>query len=396
MRGYAAVDLLDGLIIALALLAAYTGYRRGALLQLFTYTGLLGGLVVGAILAPRFASLAHDRFLQSVIALVSFFAVAGIGDALGWLIGGRVWRLARTSRFGILDSAGGSLMGLVVVLLSAWFIGFNLSNGPFPQVAREVRGSAIVRGLNGVLPNPPYVLGEIRKFLNRFGFPEVFQGIPPAPAAPVKPPSGAQARLAFSHLSPSTVRIVGAACGHIQEGSGFVIAPGEVVTNAHVVAGMKSPQVQTNQGTSQSGTPVLFDPRIDVAVLRVTTTPGPVLPLISTEVPRGAKGAVAGYPGGGGLKGEPAAVRRLLHAVGKDIYGRSTVTRDVYELQSIVRPGNSGGPFGLVQGGVAGIVFAASTTDPNVGYAITSTAALPDIHRAAGKTSRVSTGPCTR
>lgn len=389
------MDLLDLVILALVLLAAYTGYRRGAVLQLFTYTGLLAGLVVGAVLAPRLAELSHDRFTQSLIALGSFFAIAGIGDALGWIIGSKFWRLARTSRLGMVDSAGGSLMGIVVVLLAAWFIGFNLSNGPFPDVARQVRGSAVVRGLNRVLPHPPYVLGEIRKFLNRFGFPEVFAGLPPAPAGPVKPPTGVEARRAFDHISPSTVRVIGAACGEIQEGSGFVVANHYVVTNAHVLAGMRSPQVQ-NRGTDQHATPVLFDPDLDVAVLRVGETPWPVLRLDPDEEARGAKGAVAGYPGGGGLKGEPAAVLRLLHAVGKDIYGRSTVERDVYELQSVVRPGNSGGPFGLVSGQVAGLVFAASTTDDHVGYAITSTEILPDVHRAIGRTAAVSTGPCAR
>src|SRR5438093_7066143 len=108
MARYRAVDLLDVVIIALVLLAAYTGFRRGALLQLFTYTGLLAGLVLGAVLAPKFAGLAHDRFLQSAIALGSFFAIAGIGDAIGWLVGARVWRAARASRFGTVDAATGS------------------------------------------------------------------------------------------------------------------------------------------------------------------------------------------------------------------------------------------------------------------------------------------------
>ena len=388
------MDLLDLLIVGFVLIAAFTGYRRGALLQLFTYTGLLVGLLLGAVLAPRFAELAHDRFLRSVIALGSFFAIAGIGDAVGWLIGSRVWRATRVSKFGLVDAAGGSLIGMIVVLLAAWFIGYNLSNGPFPQVAREVRGSAIERGLIGALPNPPYVLGQIRRFLNRFGFPEVFQGLPPAPAQPVKPPTGPQARRAFADVSRSTVRIVGAACGHVQEGSGFVVGPSEVVTNAHVVSGVRAPQVQA-RGSAQPGTVVLFDPRMDLAVLRVPQTPGPVLRLDGSEAGRGARGAVAGYPGGGGLKGKPAAVLRLLHAVGKDIYGRRTVTRDVYELQAVVRPGNSGGPFGLVNGAVAGVVFAASTTDPKVGYAITSTEVIPEVHRALGRRSAVSTGTCT-
>jgi S1-C subfamily serine protease len=389
------VDLLDFVILALLALAAWTGFRRGAVLQLFTYLGLLIGLIVGAILAPKFAGLADTEFWQSVIALGTFFAFAGLGDALGWIIGAKFWRITRASKLGHVDAAGGSVLGVAAVLLGAWFIAYNLAGGPFPAVSREIRGSAIVRGVNDMLPNPPYVLGEIKKFLNRFGFPEVFAGIPPAPSGPVQEPTGSQARQAFDRVSSSTARVEGQACGEIQEGSSFVVAPHYVVTNAHVVAGMRSPKVQF-RGTSEDATTVVFDPRIDVAVLRVSTTPGPVLHLDGQEVGRGAKGAVAGYPGGGGLKGQRAAVRRLLHAVGKDIYGKSTVTRDVYELQSIVRPGNSGGPFALVDGTVAGVVFAASTTESDVGYAITSTEILPDVRRAIGRTSPVSTDGCTR
>jgi S1-C subfamily serine protease len=389
------VDLLDFVIVALLALAAWTGFRRGAVLQLFTYLGLLIGLVVGAVLAPKFASLAKDQFWQSVIALGTFFAMAGLGDALGWIIGSRFYRITRASKLGVVDAAGGSILGVIAVLLAAWFIAYNLSNGPFPSVSRQIRGSAIVRGVNDLLPNPPYVLGEIKKFLNKFGFPEVFAGIPPAPSGPVQEPSGAQARRAFDHVADSTARVEGNACGRIQEGSSFVVAPHYVLTNAHVVAGMQSPNVQF-RGRTENATTVLFDPRIDIAILRVGTTPGPVLHLDGQEVGRGAKGAVAGYPGGGGPQGQPAAVRRLLHAVGKDIYGRSTVTRDVYELQSVVRPGNSGGPFALVDGAVAGVVFAASTTEPNVGYAITSTEFLPDVNRAIGHTNAVSTDGCTR
>jgi S1-C subfamily serine protease len=390
------VDLLDWILIALLVLAAVTGFRRGALLQLFTYAGLLAGLVLGAILAPKFAGLAEDRFMQSLVALGSFFAIAGIGDAVGWVVGSKVWVAARRSKFGPLDSGMGVVVGVAAVLLATWFVGFNLVNGPFPQVARQVRGSAIVRGINHVLPHPPSVLAEVRNFLNRFGFPEVFAGLPPAPAGPVKAPTKAQAAKAFREMQPSTVRVVGAACGHVQEGSGFVIGPSYVITNAHVVAGMDSPRVQEQHGGSQPGVPVLFDPKLDVAVLRVRDQPGPVLAMMGSEVERGAKGAVVGYPGGGDLTGSAAAVLRVLNAVGRDIYGDSTVTRDVYELQAVVRPGNSGGPLGLVNGGVAGLVFAASTTDPKVGYAITSAELGGDVKKALGRTKEVSTGPCVR
>jgi S1-C subfamily serine protease len=162
------------------------------------------------------------------------------------------------------------------------------------------------------------------------------------------------------------------------------------------VAGMSAPQVRKQNGGSQGGDTVLFDPKLDIAVIRVDDPPGPTLKLAHDEESRGARGAVLGYPGGGPLTPEPAAVRRTLHAIGRDIYGESIVQRDVYELQTLVRPGNSGGPFVLVDGEVAGVVVAASTTEPRIGYAITSPQVVPLVRTASGRTRAVSTGGCTR
>jgi len=390
------VDLLDLGILLLLGVAAFNGYRRGAALQLITYAGLIVGLLAGALLAPRVAGLASSPFGQATVALITLFAAAGIGDALGWLIGIRVWSLARQSVLGTVDSVAGTAVALVAVLVATWFIGWNLANGPFPALSREIRKSAVMRAMNDVFPRPPSLLGEVRQFLNRFGFPEVFAGLPPAPAGPVQGPSNKEVRAIARLADQSTVRIVGQACGAIQEGSGFIAASHYVVTNAHVVAGVKSPQVQQQNGGSQGAVTVLFDPKLDIAVLWVGTTPGPVLALDPKDEDRGTDGAVPGYPGGGALKFTGAAVRRDITAVGKDIYGRATVERDVYELQAVVRPGNSGGPFVLSGGEVAGVVFAASTTDGHIGYAITSTAVIPKLQQAEGRTGAVSTKGCAR
>ena len=174
----------------------------------------------------------------------------------------------------------------------------------------------------------------------------------------------------------------------------FVVAPGYVVTNAHVVAGVRSPVVQSAGRADLAATPVLFDPRVDVAVLRVQGPLGPALRLSGEDQRRGAKGAVLGYPAGGPLTAGGAAVRREISALGRDIYGRTTVRRDVYELQAVVRPGNSGGPFVLASGEVAGIVFAAS--DDGRGRRLRARARRSTgDRRAIGRTGRVSTQDCT-
>ena len=387
---------LDAVILVLFGLSVITGFRRGAVLQLVTYTGLILGLIAGALLAPRVAELARDPFAQAAAALLTLLLLAALGDALGWLVGRRVWAAARRSRLDPVDAGAGSVIAGAAALLTVWFLAFNLVQGPFPILSRQIRSSAIVRGLDSVLPRPPSLLAQVRTFFDRFGFPEVFAGLPPAPAGPVQSPTEAEAREAFDAADQGTVRVLGEACGRIQEGSGFVVDGGLVVTNAHVVAGVSAPQVQQQDGGSFGATTVLFDPQLDLAVLLPESPAGGSLPVDPDALDRGAKGAVLGYPGGGDLAGSSAAVRRTLFAVGRDIYGQAVVRRQVYELQTEVRPGNSGGPFVTTDGDVAGVVFAASTTDDDVGYALTAAEAEPEIERARGRAAPVSTGPCIR
>ena len=389
------MNLLDLVLLLLLAAAAYSGFRRGALMQMAIYLGLLLGLLVGSLLAPRAASLTPDSTSQAAVALGVFLLAAALGDAAGWVVGRRLWMATRESGFGRVDSAGGSVVAVVALLLATWFIALNLSTGPSAALSREIRRSVIVRGLDAVMPEPPSVLQEIRNFLSHLGLPIVFAGIPPPPAGAVDAPTEEQALSAFLQAEDATLRVVGSACGRLQEGSGFVAAQGHVVTNAHVVAGVRSPRVQQQNGGSQRAQTVLFDPDLDIAVLRVGNTPAEPLPLTVGEVDRGAKGAVVGYPQGGDLSGEAAANRRILHAVGRDIYGDDRVERDIYELQAEVRPGNSGGPFVLVNGEVAGVVFASSTDDAQVGYAVTSDEVRPLVEAATSADGPVSTGPCT-
>jgi S1-C subfamily serine protease len=390
----APVNLLDLIILVLVGVAIYTGFRRGAAFQLVTFTGLILGLIAGALLAPDVAELARDPFAQATLALMTLLLLAAIGDAVGWLVGRRVWAAARRSRLDPIDSGAGSVVAAVAALVIAWFLAFNLVQGPFPALSSQIRGSAIIRGLDRVLPRPPSLLAQARTFFDRFGFPEVFAELPPAPAGPVEGPSHGEVGRAFDAADQSTVRIVGEACGRIQEGSGFLVDASHVVTNAHVVAGVAAPEVQAQGGESLPAATVLFDPDLDVAVLRVDGAGSEPLGLLAGTLDRGETGAVLGYPGGGNLTGGPAAVRRTLIAIGRDIYGEDTVRREVYELQAIVRPGNSGGPFVTPSGEVAGVMFAASTANDGVGYAILSRDVIPRVEEAGGRGAPVRTGPC--
>jgi S1-C subfamily serine protease len=201
---------------------------------------------------------------------------------------------------------------------------------------------------------------------------------------------------AVSAASSSVVKIQGLGCGGIKSGSGFIAAPGLVVTNAHVVAGIARPYVSDLQSRRHTNTEVVvFDPETDIAVLRVTGLTGRVLPLERTTASRGVAGAVLGYPGGESFTAVPAALLQQIQATGRDIYSQNVTTRSVYEIQADVRPGDSGGPFVTANGTVVGVVFSASVYLSNIGYALTGREVGPEIDRAEARHTAVSTGACS-
>jgi uncharacterized membrane protein required for colicin V production len=392
------VNLADLAILLLAGLAAYRGFRHGLLGQFFELGGGFLGLVLGVTLAGTVADAfsAEPGFKGLLISLLTVFVLLSIGQTVGHLVGHRFGNAASNARLGGLNSGLGAGFGILVTLLSYWLIGSLLVHGPSREVARLMSRSVILKGLNDI-SKPPDVLAYLREYLDTAGFPQVFAGLPPPIGEPVDLPPGRLARRAVRRAQASTVRIVVPACGGQQLGSGWIGAPDTVVTNAHVVAGGNDIQVQDTNGT-HTGRVVLFDPATDVAIVHVTGLSGPPLRLNTESLERGTPGATLGYPGNNApnMDTDPAAVQNSYDARGRDIYGREDVTREVYELRASIRQGESGGPFALPSGEVAGVVFAASTTDGNVGYALTGDEIDDELAQGAERTEPVSTGDCAR
>ena len=182
-------------------------------------------------------------------------------------------------------------------LLVVWLVASTLVNSSSLRLNASIAESRIIRSLDSVLPAPPSVFSRVQGFLSSEGFPPVFAQLAPASAGPVSLPGSAQLQQAVARAGASTVKIVGDGCGQIQEGSGFVVAPGLVVTNAHVVAGIPHPMVEDGAGAHPT-TVVLFDPSYDLAVMRVTgLTRAVARPRSRTGVRVGCQAAVLGYPG---------------------------------------------------------------------------------------------------
>jgi S1-C subfamily serine protease len=216
------------------------------------------------------------------------------------------------------------------------------------------------------------------------------------PRPPVDRPADSTARRIAAAAEGSTLRVVASTCGLSSSGSGVAIDDDYVVTNAHVVAGSnrRGVRVATATGRLTDATVVMFDPDLDVALLHAPGLDVPALRFAARDPERGAIGATLGYPGGGALTIVPAAVTGAYEAIGRDIYGASTVRRDILELRADVDRGDSGGPFVLDDGTVGGLVFAEARTNDEVGYALTPTAVATRVAPSVGRSGSVSTGDC--
>lgn len=387
------MNLLDFAIVAIVVVAIAHGATQGAAIQLLSFGGFWGGLALGALLAPVLSGLVDSPFAKAFVSLMSLFGFAAIVGGVGRQLGVHTWATLRRLRLGVVDAIVGAGVTAVATLVAVWLVVILAAEGPLPSVARLAQDSAIAGQLVRTMPPAPTVFTRIQALVNTTPFPRVFTGFEPRPQ-PVPLPDDPTVRSAVAAAGASTVRVFGPGCGGIQTGTGFFAAPGLVVTNAHVVAGLDVMRVETREGSRGAATPVLFDPNLDVAVLRVRGIAAAALPVIRTTVPRGTGGAVIGYPAGGPFTAGAGAVLASFEAVGRDIYGSAITRRQVYQLQARVRPGNSGGPFVDANGDVVGVIFAASTSDRDVGYALTGGQVAARIDQARARSATVDTGAC--
>jgi S1-C subfamily serine protease len=387
------VNLVDLVVLVIVALAAIQGLRLGAIVQVLSFGGFWIGLYLGALLASVTVRWGHTQPTRTALALVTLLGVATLCGVAGRVVGNLAFSRVHRGSLGTVDSALGVVVAVVASLLAAWLLANTLVNSSSLSLNSSIDRSKIIRSLDAVLPAPPSVFSRVEGFLSAEGFPPVFAQLAPATAGPVALPGSAQLNQAVAHAGGSTVKIIGDGCGQIQEGSGFVVGPGVVVTNAHVVAGIAHPMVQA--GTSLLPTAVMFfDPSYDLAVLRVGGLGEPALTLDPSVSSRGVEAAVLGYPGGGPFTAAPAGVMAVFEAEGRDIYGQGLTVRNVYEIQAVVRPGNSGGPLVEPDGEVIGVVFSRSTTNGDIGYALTSPDVLSRVHQAESSDKAVGTGGC--
>jgi S1-C subfamily serine protease len=288
---------------------------------------------------------------------------------------------------GPVDSTLGALLSVMIALGIAWLAGAVILQLPqaSSNLRRAVQRSAILRGLNDVLPPSGAILHALARF-------DPFPSIA-GPEANVPAPTPKIARDPdVRRAADGVVKVLGTACGLGVEGSGWIARPGVVVTNAHVVAGEGDTVVRLHgTGPELRAHAIAFDPTNDIAVLRVDGLGGRVLP-IAGNARAGDPAAVLGFPHDGPYTVTPARIGDTRQVISQDAYGRGPVNRLMLSLRGRVQHGNSGGPLVDANGHVAGTVFAASTgTRRHGGYAVPNSVVQKIL---AGARGGVDTGPC--
>ncbi len=394
-------DLLDLALVVLAVLAGIRGYRHGLLVGAGLLIGFIGGALIGTRIAGPVASLVPAGPARSIVALATVLVCAIALQELLARAAVAIRDAVRFRPFRVVDGVLGTVLSVISLLLVAWLLGLAIINSPFTGLASQVRHSRILTAVDALVPNGVYLgFSSFLRTVETHDLPPLFAGLTPPIAPPVAAPAnGAVPARVIDADAPSIVKIVATEpeCGQQTEGTGFVYAPGHVLTNAHVVAGARDVSIVsdgTGASVGLSARVVLFDPDTDIAVLDV---PGLVRTPLALHGPAAAgnPAEVVGYPENGPFTPVPARIAAEQPLTGPNIYVSATVTRQIYILRAIVRPGNSGGPLLAPDGRVDGVVFATSTIDSDTGYALTAAQVQRDARAGSTATIPVGTQGCT-
>ena len=391
------MNVLDWCLVALVGIYALSGYWQGFITGACATAGLLLGGLGGIWVAPLALGDAAPSLWVSLGALFIVIVSASLGQALFQYAGAKVRDRITWQPIRAVDAVGGSLLSAVAVLLVAWALGVAVSGTRIGAITPLVRDSTILAKVDQTLPSDSgQVLQAFNNVVGTTFFPRYLEPFAPERIVAVKP--GDPRMLTDPDVvaaEASVVKVRGAnTCGSGVEGTGFFYAPGRLMTNAHVVAGVTRPEVEVG-GTSVTASVVLYDEDLDIAVLSLPDTGTPHLALDAEVEPRDAV-AVLGYPEDGPYDVQSGRVRAEQRLRSPDIYGEGTVIRQVFSLRALIRPGNSGGPIVTSGGDVAGMVFAASVSDQDTGYALTADQVAESAAAGVTRQAPVDTGTCVR
>ena len=381
-------------VLLLVLLVGYVAYgvRAGLSHAVFAFAGVVAGAIAAFFLVPLVSAWVPFPQARPLVVIFTVLGLIALGTTLGALIGRTVRRGFEATPLSGLDRVAGGIATGVAAALIASVLSTSVGQLGVPMLSRAIAGSAVLRTISTLTPDPVEAyLAELRSTVIDSGLPVISGALGIQDAVIPTIDAGSPELTAAAQ---SVVRITGnaLACGVAQSGSGFVVADDRIITNAHVVAGVTEPVIETPGGQAIASTVVYFDPIDDITVLAAPGLDPEPLALGQTAAP-GADAAIQGYPFGGpfSIAGAEVITSGPLQLVTD---GSTTISRDAYTLAADVEPGNSGGPLLTVDGQVAGVVFARASSVANVGYALTMNELSPVAAQAPTLSAPVDTGSC--
>lgn len=380
---------VDWIIALFAVLLAANGLRQGFIVGALQLVGFLAGAFLGSRIGPVILSDGAHSPYAPLFALGGAMILGTLCATLLEFAGAAIKNAVPLPGLHLVDGALGAVLGAILALGLAWIVGAVLLQTPGLDLRRDIQRSHILRSLNDLLPPSGFILNALARFdpLPAIEGPGVDDVEAPTPRIARDP----QVRAAAGGV----VKVLGTACGLGIEGSGWVAGDGLVVTNAHVVAGEDDTVVQVaGEGDRLDARAVAFDPRNDIAVLRVDGLDARALPM-AREAEAGTEAAILGFPKNGPYDVRAARLGRTGEVLSQDAYGNGPLEREVLTFRGLVRSGNSGGPLVDGAGRVVGTVFASAVGGgPDGGYAVPSSVVRERLSDAGG--GAVSTGPCAR
>ena len=378
--------MLDLFIVLFAVFLVWRGSRTGFLAGALSLVGVVLGAALGSRVVPVLLEGDGDLIFGSVITLASIVAFAVLGDILARAASGFLQEKIEGATSEALDRAGGALLGVALSLTLVWVAAtFALGTPLLSSLHPTMQESTVLGALNRAMPST-----LLTQAVSRLDPIPSFRGPKADVADPNQEIAGDPEVLA---ATSRVVRVTGVACGYGIEGSGWVAAPDLVVTNAHVVAGETSTQIQPEgNGLPLPARVIAFDEKNDIAVLRVDNLR--LAPLRLAEPRASEPVALLGFPENGPFDIRAGRVGETTRVISNDAYNRGPVERTVTSFKGFVRPGNSGGPAVNEDGEVVATVFASRADSDDAGYGIPSSLVRQLVDLAQERRNPVSTKEC--
>ncbi len=382
------MNWVDEVIVVLVVIQAIRGRSRDALVQIGSIAGMIVGYLLGVIIAPSISSAVTHARWRPILALAIVILASLLLSHFGAMLGAYVRRALQFLKIGVIDSVAGIVIGGAATLVVCWLFAGLVGATSWNGLDRGIQQSEIVAAMDTFMPSPASLEARVQALFRYGDFLSVFANIvAPTLAGPL--PTARLSKVVTSLGGPANVVkvIARGGCANDRQGTAFFVDAHTAVTNAHVVAGSTNITV-----AGEVAYVALFDPRNDIAVLRVPSLSESSTILDATTPSSGRSAEVVGYPGGHTRTGSPAIVRGEITATSRDIYSTTSFSRTVLVVNAQIAPGSSGSPV-FVGARVVGVIFAKSYGQQLTAYAVPASIVRHDLIAVPAK-GTVSTQSC--